>query len=640
MKKILEQAREMSVAELEAEVRRHNRLYFSEHHPEMSDEEFDRLVELLRERAPNSSVLGEIESDVTPGAKKIRHVVPMLSLDKCYDEKSLLHWASKFEGETFATPKIDGVAIALRYNAQGKLIIGATRGNGVEGEDITDNIRTISQIPQVIALKNVEIRGEVYMPLSVFEKYRETFSNPRNLAAGAIKQKDPKKTASYHLSFFAYDLLGSNAHTEEEKRAQLKRERFPILEGSVVLSNDMQKVYEQFLAKRTRCNFETDGVVFRANRLSEQERLGFTAHHPRYAIAYKFQGDSGVTRLLDVEWSVSRTGAITPVGIVDPVELSGAMVKRASLHNIGMMEKLEVTKNARVMMTRRGGVIPNLELVVEKGKGKFQIPEKCPSCGAATERIDDFLYCTRPEKCIRSKVGELAHFVAVLEIDGFGEKLLGRLYEHGVVTDPAEFFELTLDELLRMERMGETLGRKLLRNIDARQQVSLEVFLRSLGIREVGKHASKILAGYGDIKKLFSLTEDELSTIHTVGPVIAREVVQGLREKRPLIEKLLKHMKIIKPIKRTEQAGLLAGKSILFTGKLLMMGRKEAEKLSEQKGATVASGVSRTLDFLVVGDGGGAGSKLEKAKALIQQGEKIRILSEREFLGIINHSTQ
>jgi DNA ligase (NAD+) len=626
----------MTVEELEAEVRRHNRLYFIEHKPVISDYEFDRLVEELKKRKPGSKALTEIVSDVSRIGAKVIHEVPMLSLDKAYDEKTVDDWAEKFEGDVIASPKIDGCAVSLKYGKDGELFQGATRGDGIEGEDITPNVRFIKSIPRRINLKNVEIRGEVYMPLSVFSRYKKEFANPRNLAAGAIKQKDPRKTGAYELSFWAYDILGADFTTEVEKRKYLEKEKFPVVEWKKIPKEKMQKTFEDFLARRNKFDFETDGVVFKADLVAEQERLGSTAHHPRFAIAYKYQGETGVTLLKDIEWSVARTGIITPIAIVEPVELSGVTVSRASLHNIGIMKKLGVSKGARVLMMRRGEVIPHVESVVE-GSGKtVEIPKRCPACGSPTELKDDFLYCTNSKSCVAAKMAELEHFIKEIGCDGFGEKLIGRLYETGLVTDPSEFYELTADELLRLERMGDVLAAKLIKNITDKRELSLEVFLRSLGIREVGRHVSKILGEYGDIKKIMALTEEELSAIKTIGPVIAREVVGGLKQKRPLIEKLLRHVKIKKVKAKVKVEGALAGKKVLFTGALIAMERRAAQALVEEAGGEAAEGVSRELDYLVVGDGGGAGSKLNKVKKIIAEGGKTKILTEKEFLKLLN----
>lgn len=625
----------MSVKELEAEVRKHNRLYFVEHKPVISDYEFDRLVEELKKKKPDSKILTELISDITPAAAKVTHEIPMLSLDKCYDEKTIRDWGAKFDGDVVASPKIDGCAVSIKYGSDGKIERAATRGDGIEGEDVTANIHYIKDIPKHIGIKNVEVRGEVYMPLSVFERYKEEFANPRNLAAGAIKQKDPRKTGQYELSFLGYDLLGAKLKTETEKRNGLEKEKFPVVEWKKISKDRMQESFEHYFTKRDTYDFETDGVVFKADVVSEQDRLGSTAHHPRFAIAYKYQGESGTTKLKDVEWSVARTGVITPVAVVEPVMLSGVTVTRASLHNVGIMKKLGVTMGAKVLMMRRGGVIPNVEQVVKAGDKPVVIPKRCPSCGGRTELREDFLYCTNPSSCVKSKIAELEHYVKEVGIDGFGVKLITQLYANGIVTDPAEFYTLTIDDLLQLERMGETLATKLIKNIKDKSELSLEVFLRSLGIREVGKHVSKILSEYKDIKKVMVLKEEELSSIHTIGEVIAHEVVAGLKNKKVLIDKLLKYVKIKKVEVKAKGKGPLAGKKVLFTGALVTMERKQAQEIVEEKGGEAAAGVSKELDYLVVGEGGGAGSKLDKTKKIIAEGGKTKILSEKEFLKLI-----
>ncbi|MFH0799549.1 MAG: NAD-dependent DNA ligase LigA [Pseudomonadota bacterium] len=636
----------MSVEELEAEVSRHNRLYFVKHVREIEDYEFDRLVEELKRRKPDSPVLKEIPSDVPEikgqlelwsGTKiptSVRHEQPMLSLDKCYDENTISDWVSKILGSIIASPKIDGCAVSIKYDEDGKLVQAVTRGDGVEGEDITENIKEISSIPKTVNMKNVEVRGEVYMPLSVFKRYQQDFANPRNLAAGAIKQKDPKKTGEYKLKFLAYDLLRTKVQTEIEKRKALTNNKFHVVDTVLINSDELQKAYEDFLNKRNKNDFETDGVVFKANHVSEQTRLGSTAHHPKWAIAYKYQGESGATRLVNVVWSVARTGVITPVAIVKPVKLSGATVTRASLHNVGILNKLGVGIDDKIVMMRRGGVIPNVEEVVQHGGRPVAIPKTCPSCGAPTELREDSLYCTNPKKCVQKKIGELSHFVKTAGIDGFGEKLLARLYESGIVTDPSELYEITKDELLGLERMGDTLAEKLLANVAAKKRMPLGAFLQGLGIRELGKHAAGILEKYGSLEKVMSLTEDELSEIHTFGEVIAHEVVLGLKAKRRLIDRLLKHVTVAKSAAKV-QRGSLAGKSFLFTGSLESMERSEAQKLVEEKGGDAAQSVTKTLDYLVVGAEGGAGSKLDKAKKLAAAGGKVKIISEDDFLRMI-----
>jgi len=628
----------MRISELERLVRHHNHLYFVEKKPEISDYEFDQMVLALRERRPGSKVLAEIGSDLTGESVKVRHDTAMLSLDKAYDEETMAHWASKFSGDIVASPKIDGCAVSIRYDEDGELALGATRGNGVDGELITKNIEEIRDIPNKIGLKNVEIRGEIYMALSVFKKYAGEFANPRNLAAGAIKQKNPQRTAEYNLSFWGYDLLGAGCKTEAEKLKHLKKEGFPAIEWKKIGAEKIQETFDNFFAKRSRYDFETDGVVFKTNDISEQERLGATAHHPRYGIAYKFQGDSGETQLIDIEWGVARTGVITPVGIVEPVVLSGATVTRASLHNVGLMKKLGLSRGATVLMMRRGGVIPNLEKVVKAGRETFDVPEKCPSCGAPTQMQDDFLYCSNPSECIQKCLAELEHFIKTIDCDGFGIKLIAQLYERQLVLDPADFYQLTKERLMTLDRMGDVLAEKLIRNINGRRELPLAVFLRSLGIRELGRHVAEVLAAtYPTLDQLFNVTKEELAAIHSIGEVIAEYVMDGLKSKRHLIDKLLEEVTVIAG-ETTAGEGLLSGQKFLFTGSMVTMGRKEAQKLVEDNGGRIASSVSKDLDCLVIGDGGGAGSKLEKATKLQGSGADLKIITESEFLKMIKEN--
>ncbi|HCU23951.1 MAG TPA: hypothetical protein DF383_02955 [Deltaproteobacteria bacterium] len=631
----------MTIPELEAALRHHNDLYFKAAQPEISDEEFDRLVERLKQLKPNSPVLEEVGSDLSEGGKKVLHSSPMLSLDKCYNVEDLRGWAEKVRGDLIASPKIDGLAIAIHYDASGRLSFAETRGDGLKGDDISRNVREIEDIPEKIPGREIEVRGEVYMRLSVFEKYKEAFANPRNLAAGAVKQKDPKKTGEYRLNFFAYDLIGLDLKQEIEKIRRLKKFGFTPID-SQVLPNQverLQKIYEAFLARRDKLDYELDGVVYKANEISDQTRLGASAHHPRWAMAYKFQGDSGSSVLREVEWSVSRTGVITPIGLIDPVRLSGATVSRVSLHNYGLMKKMGVSLGAKVLVMRRGGVIPNLEAVVEKGKKEVEAPRKCPSCHFPTEIRDDFLYCTNPQGCRSTRLGELRHFVDVLEIEGFGDKLIEQLYDNGFVENLPDFFRLKKDDLLGLERVGDILAEKLIQQVQTHRKIPLTLFLRSLGISELAKHSAEILSkNFRSLKRIREVKEEELSAIHSIGPVIAREVLRGLREKSETIDKLLHFVTLDE--KTTAREGKLSGKSFLFTGKMASMERGAAEKKVEALGGEIAGGVTQDLDYLVIGEEGyqnrEKGNKWIKAENLVQKGAGIKIVSESEFLKMID----
>ncbi len=640
MKKNQKKISEMNITELESEIQRHNELYFKKANPEISDYDFDRMVERLKKLQPASKILTEIGSDLTPDTKKVEHSSPMLSLDKCYTIEELLKWSEKFSGQISVSPKIDGLAIAIRYDQEGKLYLAETRGDGFKGDEITENVRQIQDIPKQVTEPQIEVRGEVYMPLSIFAKFKDTFANPRNLASGALKQKDPNKTAGYHLKFFAYDLMGLDLESEEKKYALLQKLGFQPAPSFFVQKDKtiLQKKYDTFLEQREQVDYETDGVVYRANQVDEQVRLGASAHHPRWAIAYKFQGESGVTFLRDVEWSVSRTGALTPIGLVDPVKLSGASIHRISLHNIGMLKKVGVTLGAKVAVMRRGGVIPHLESVLEKTNREILLPKTCPSCGFPAEIQDDFLFCTNPGGCRKTKLGELEHFLKVLEIDGFGPKLIEQLYDSDLVEELSDFFTLTLDDLIPLDRVGEKLAQKLLKNIESRKKIPLALFLQALGIPELAKHVSEILAKkYRSLENIFQVQKEELSEIHTIGDKIAEHVVAGLQTKRQLIDKLLQHIELQE--KTPVQSGKLSGKTFLFTGKMASLKRHDAEKKVNEFGGEIADSVTRDLDYLVIGSEGyrnrQKSNKWIKAESLLQKGAAIEIISEEDFLKML-----
>lgn len=627
-----------SPAKLEAEIRRHNALYFQSAAPEISDTDFDAMVEALRRQTPNSKVLQAIGSDRQVERAAVPHAQPMLSLEKCYDDDTLRQWADKLPGRFVAAPKIDGVALAIRYDAQGRLQQAATRGDGQVGEDVTANVRHIAAIPQQITLREVEIRGEVYMPISIFRAHFDDFMSPRNLSAGALKQKDPRKTAGFALQFFAYDLLGSDAATEVEKYQRLQDAGFTTSPWRQLRREDLLQAFQEFFRQRGALDVDTDGVVFKANDVALQDRVGATAHHPRYAIAYKYPGDQAQTTIESIEWSVSRSGVITPVAVMVPVPLSGAMVSRVSLHNYGLAREQGVGKGATVLVMRRGGVIPHLERVVRKGAGgRLRPPKQCPSCGRPTRMAEDFVYCSQPESCGSTQVGALKYFLDAIGCEGFGPKLLAQLIAKGLVSDAADLFALRVADLMDLDRMGETLATKLVSHLAACRTLPLDVFLRSLGISELAHQTSRLLANLGRLDEILQLEEATLAELHGVGPKIAAAVVQGLRAQRRFIDKLRRHVSIsARPAAASE--GPLAGKSVLFTGGLAAMERNVAQQLVETHGGRVASGVSKQLDYLVVGAAGGAGSKLKKAQALVAAGgTPLQILSEAEFLAMIRY---
>ncbi|MBL8739824.1 MAG: NAD-dependent DNA ligase LigA, partial [Myxococcales bacterium] len=575
------------------------------------------------------------------------HAEAMLSLDKCYEPQELADWATTFEGTSVAMPKFDGIACSLHYDDKGRLVRAVTRGDGKVGDDITANAVHIKDIPKKTKAKpssmptsgrTLEVRGEIYMSLSVFARYKaEGMANPRNLTAGAIKQKDPKKSAAYTLSFAAYDLIGSDLPTQVDALAYLVEMGFPKVDHYVLDRADIFRGYEEFAKQRPDLDYEIDGVVFKANSVKEQRRLGHTSHHPRYAIAYKFQGDSGTTKLVDIEWSVARTGAITPVAIVEPVALSGVTVTRASLHHAGFIEKKDLTVGAEVEIVRRGGVIPNVERVVKAGGAKYTIPTECPSCKRGVEMRKDFLFCKDPSTCRDAIIGQLGHYAGTTDMMGFGGSILSGAYDAGFLSSPADFYKLTWEQLAKLDRCGEKVAKKLIKEVDKKRKLELGTFLRALGINELGKKISELLANqYGTLDAVLALEEAELAAAHGVGGVIAKSVVDGLKEMRPLIDDLAKVVELSAPAKGGS-TGPLAGKSFVFTGKMVAFARSEGEKRVRALGGAVLGSVAKGLDYLVVGADktGGPSTKQKAADKLIAAGASLKIIGEDEYLAMV-----
>lgn len=647
-------------AELEALIRRANVEYWDKASPTLPDALYDQLVERLKRQNPEAEVLSAMGPSapaepalaadeavlLAPEARfgaGVIHKRPMLSLDKCYNETDLQAWAGKFTGEILVMPKMDGVACSLRYDRKGKLVLAATRGSGIEGEDITANALEIKAIPNQLATggAELEIRGELYMKLSEFARFKDDFANPRNLTAGSIKQKDRSKSRAAHLSFFPYDIIGPDFADEREKFARLVALGFAEIDHEFVPREQLQAAYERFARARPSLDYEIDGVVYRTSSLREQARLGLTGHHPRYAIAYKFQGDSGVTDLLDVLWSVSRTGVITPVALLEPVELSGAMIGRASLHNLNIFDALKVTHGCRVEVTRRGGVIPNVERVIEAGPHArpFEVPGVCPACGSPAvrqkKREGEFLFCSQPKKCGSARLGELEHFAKVVDIQGFGPKVIAAAVDAGLLSTPADFYTLRAADLEELERLGEKSAQNLIDQIDAHRELSLAVFLQALGVEHLGKQNAQLLAGeFATLQRILGLGRDDLMTVKGIKDAIADAIVDGLKARAELVEALLRHVKVGKGEKPEPVAGgALTGKSFVFTGTLEGFTREQAQARVQALGGEVPSGVNKALAYLVVGAGKGAkSSKQKKAEELIAAGAALKVISEAEFL--------
>lgn len=647
-----------------------NAEYWDDHAPTLPDPLYDRLVERLRALDPDAPILSDLgakapsgplldadEAVRLPPAERfgtaVRHARPMLSLDKAYSAEEVRSWAEKFEGEMIVMPKLDGIACSIRYDAGGRLELAATRGSGTEGEDITANVLEIASVPAQLPAGHgpLEIRGEIFMPLSVFERFKNDFSNPRNLAAGAVRNKDRAKSRAFTLSFGPYDIIEEGLLSERDKVARLAQLGIPSVDCSFVDRDGIDEAFESLSRRRPQLDYEIDGVVYRADLVSEQERLGATAHHPRFAIAFKFQGDSGETTLLDVDWGVSRTGTITPMAILEPIELSGAMISRAGLHNLTRFRALGLTRGATVEVTRRGGVIPHVERVVTAGPGQesFPIPQRCPACGGEVEvrqkRDGEFLQCSHPEQCVVARLRELEHFAKVVDIQGFGPKIVTAISEAGYLASPADYFRLELSELVKLERLAERSAQNLLDQVEAHRTIPLPTFLEALGIDHLGPQNAQLIAGeLLTLPAIRAVDRERLMEVKGIKEAIADAIVDGLAARTAMIDELLKEVTVPDeqappPPDEDATPGVLAGRSFVFTGTLEALDRKSAQARVQALGGETPSGVAKSLSVLVVGAGkGNKSSKHKKAEKLIGEGAAIEIMTEQEFVTMIEQA--
>ncbi|MCG2071412.1 NAD-dependent DNA ligase LigA [Staphylococcus epidermidis] len=625
--------------------------YYVQDNPSVPDSEYDKLLHELIEieekypefkstDSPTVRVGGEAQSSF----EKVNHDTPMLSLGNAFNEEDLRKFDQRIRDsigqvEYMCELKIDGLAVSLKYE-NGRFVQGLTRGDGTTGEDITENLRTIHAIPLKIKEPlNFEVRGEAYMPRRSFihlnnekeENGEQPFANPRNAAAGSLRQLDSKLAAKRKLSVFLYsvnDLTEFNATTQSEALEELdqlgfktnqERERVSDIEGVL-------NYIEKWTGKRESLSYDIDGIVIKVNDLSQQEEMGYTQKSPRWAIAYKFPAEEVITKLLDIELSIGRTGVVTPTAILEPVKVAGTTVSRASLHNEDLIHERDIRIGDSVVIKKAGDIIPEVvKSILDRRPNESEIyhmPTHCPCCGHELVRIEGevALRCINP-KCQAQLIEGLIHFVSrqAMNIDGLGTKIIHQLYENQLIKDVADIFYLKEEDLLPLERMGKKKIDNLLLAIEKSKEQSLEHLLFGLGIRHLGVKASQVLAErYETMDQLFKVTESELIEIQDIGDKLAQSVVTYLENSdiRSLIEKLSnKNVNMsYKGIKTTEIDGHpdFSGKTIVLTGKLEQMTRNEASEWLKMQGAKVTNSVTKSTDIVIAG--ADAGSKLAKAE--------------------------
>ncbi|WP_337371655.1 NAD-dependent DNA ligase LigA [Phascolarctobacterium succinatutens] len=667
-----ERAADLTEAEkLRREIRHNEYLYYVLDAPEITDAEYDRMMVRLRELearypdsipadSPTQRVGGRASSQFT----EVRHLEPLLSLGNVFSAEELRAFDERVRSglpagskvEYVMEPKIDGLACSLIYE-NGKLVRAATRGDGVVGENVTANVRTIRSIPLTLKVPEgeavpelLDVRGEVYMPRQAFMRLNEQraergeseFANPRNAAAGSLRQLDPQVTASRSLSFFAYYLVGEGAQPKHsESLALLARYGFKVSENYKVVENidEAIKYIGDFNELRQGLSYDTDGAVIKVNDVYQQRILGATGKDPRWATAYKYPPEQAETTLEDIDWRVGRTGVLTPTAVLTPVKLSGSVISRATLHNEDFIRAKDIRIGDRVIINKAGEIIPEvLRVVVEKRTGdekEVEIPSLCPECGWRVERQGEeaAIRCTNPHCPALGREG-LIHFVSrdAMNIDGCGPSVINALLDAGLVRDAADLYSLRKDDLLKLERMGEKSADNLLAALDESKKNELDKLLFALGIRHVGAKVARILATeFGSMEKLQQAQPEELAQIRDIGDKIAESAVTWLNVPAniDLVERLAAAgltMTFTPPASQEDNP--FFGKTLVFTGTMPTLGRAEAKTMAQDVGAKVSGSVSKKTDYVIAG--AEAGSKLEKAQQL-----GVTVIDEAEFLRLL-----
>ncbi len=664
-------AEKQTLEQLKTSIRQHDHAYYVLDRPNILDSEYDELMRRLREMEAShpewvtpDSPTQRVGGAVAQGFASVRHKTALLSLANAFSAQEVRSFDQRvrqlLDGtpvEYVLEPKVDGLAISLLYE-DGLLVQAATRGDGETGENVTTNVRTVRSVPLQLAGEalpaQLDVRGEIYMPKRSFAKLNEQraaagealFANPRNAAAGSLRQLDPQVTAGRELGLLAYALGDNPFDTHAAALEALRKWGFPVYPHYKVCSDIEQAIayIDEFAAMRHELPYETDGLVIKVNSIAQQQALGATGKDPRWAVAYKFPAEQAETTLEDIFVQVGRTGVLTPVAVLKPVKLAGTTVSRASLHNEDYIRDKDIRIGDVVLVQKAGEIIPEVVRVLTERRAAnaappFVMPATCPECDAPAVRLEGeaATRCTNPHCPALGREG-LAHYASrnAMDIENLGPAVVSLLWNAGLVRTPADYYRLQIDQLVQLERMGDKSAGNLLAAIEASKTKGLERLLFALGIRFVGVKAAKTLAqAFGDIGRLAAASQAELTALPEIGPRIAESVVTWFAapENQALVAALAEAGVVTEAAAKPAPAArpsALAGKTIVITGTLPSLSRTEAAELAEAAGAKVASSVSKKTDYVLAGEA--AGSKLDKAHAL-----GIAVIDEAAFRALLEH---
>ncbi len=663
------------IESLREKLRHYSHQYYVLDDSDVPDAEYDRLyLQLVELEKKHPELITTDSPTQRVGAKplsafeQIRHQMPMLSLDNVFDEESLLAFNQRIQDrlkitddiEYTAEPKLDGLAISIRYE-DGQLVYAATRGDGSTGENVTQNIRTMQCVPLKLLGKHyplvLEVRGEVFMPKSGFEKLNQRarekgdkeFANPRNAAAGSLRQLDPAITATRPLSMYCYSVGivegGEVGTTHYEILQQLKEFGFPVC-NEIKRVNGVTACLQYFsdiLKRREQLPYDIDGIVYKVNAIKLQQRLGFVARAPRWAIAHKFPAQEELSKILEVDFQVGRTGAVTPVARLEPVFVGGVMVSNATLHNMDEIRRKDIRVGDQVVVRRAGDVIPEVVRVVPGSRkqdlAEIQMLKKCPVCQSDIEQIEGeaVARCTAGLYCSAQRAEAIKHFASrkAMDIDGLGDKIVEQLVEQSLINTPADLYQLSLETLASLERMGDKSAANLINALEKSKQVELSRFVYALGIREVGETTAMNLANeFKTLAAIKSADYEQLIEVQDIGPIVAQHIVNYFQQSHnlevidQLIDAGIRVQEVAQPDPELQKDNAFFGKTIVITGTLPTLSRDEAKQKLLAAGAKVTGSVSAKTDFLLAGDK--AGSKLSKAEKL-----EVRVIDEAGMLAML-----
>ena len=654
---------------------KYNRHYYNLNNPLVDDFKFDKLkseiidlekkYNFLKHKSSPSNSVGFKPSKLF---KKVKHKTPMLSLGNAFTEEDLINFEKKIFNflnnekglniEYSAEPKIDGISASLFYK-DGKFVAGLSRGDGKEGEDITENLKTIKDIPQELQFKDfpkeIDIRGEVFIQNSDFRDLKDKFANPRNAASGSLRQKDPKETQNIPLKFIAYTFgyeRGLKVSSQEDFLKKLKEWGFKTnpLNKTIKTIKDLMKNYNEIEKKRGQIDFDIDGIVYKINNFTLQKRLGNVANAPRWAIAHKFSANSSISKIENIEIQIGRTGALTPVAKIRPVNIGGVVVSNATLHNEEEINRKDIRIGDTVLIERAGDVIPHVISVDlklrSKDSKKFNFPKNCPSCGSKT--VKDFNFTTKKEdavrrcssegyECEKMSIEKIKHFVSkeAFNIDGFGKKIVENFWNLNLIKFPHDIFKLDYTKIENLEGWGKQSVANLRYSINQKKTISFEKFIYALGIRHIGLENAKIITkNLKSLKNFISLSKknniDNLINIDGIGETQINSIKNFFKNSTNLhvLENLEKAL-IVKNAENQKTDGIFSNKTFMFTGKLSSMSRSEAKSLIEQNSGSIVSNVTKKLDYLIVGEKP-TNRKIDAAKSL-----KVKILDQSSWLKML-----